>query len=93
MRNKSEILKKLSYSQRGLNKFNTLNGTHHTYTHKTVFPSPFLHAMLANKIIQLLIGNSHIRTCNNLSKKRLPFNLIDGFCLTTIRPEYDSFTF
>ena len=49
--------------------------------------------MLANEVIQLLIGNSHIRICNNPSEKRLPFNLIDRFCFPTMRSEYDSFTF
>lgn len=63
------------------------------YTHKLALISPLPHAFLANKITQLLIGNSHIRIYNNPSEKRLPFNLIDRFCLTAMRPEYDSFTF
>lgn len=67
----------------------------HTYihTHRIAFRSPSPHAVLANEVIQLLIGNSHIRLCNNPSKMCLPFNLIDGFCLTATRSEYDSFTF
>lgn len=63
------------------------------HTNKMALISPFPPAFLANKITQLLIGNSHIRIYNNLSEKRLPFNLIDRFCLTAMRPEYDSFTF
>lgn len=49
--------------------------------------------MLANEVIQLLIGNGHIRICNNPSEKRLTPNLIDRFCLTTMRFKYDSLTF
>lgn len=59
---------------------------------KIALISPLSHAMLDNKIIQLLIGNSRIRKCNNLSEMPLLFNLIDRFYLTTMRPEYDSFT-
>ena len=54
------------------------------------FMRAFPHAMLANEVMQLRIGNGHIRICNNHSEKHLTPNLIDRFCLTNVRPEYDS---
>lgn len=57
------------------------------HANKIALVSLFPHAMLANKVIQLLIGNRRIRICNNLSEKHRSLKLMDHFCLTATRLE------